>query len=133
MIFDTHCHLNDEQLYTRIDEVIKSANEAGVDRFCVVGWNKDSSLLAIKIAEQYDNIYAIIGYHPTDVYDVSEEDFNLIMGLLDHPKVVALIIIGLKSQRKEKFKSNISLDKLKKLINIKNQSLFIIETRLKIA
>ena len=95
MIFDTHCHLNDEQLYTRIDEVIKSANEAGVNRFCVVGWNKDSSLLAIKIAEQYDNVYAIIGYHPTDVYDVSEEDFNLIMNLLDHPKVVALGEIGL--------------------------------------
>ena len=95
MIFDTHCHLNDEQLYPRIDEVIKAAQEAGVDRFCVVGWNKDSSLLAVKIAETYDNVYAIVGFHPTDVFDVSEEDFNLVMNLLDHPKVVALGEIGL--------------------------------------
>ena len=44
MIFDTHCHLNSEELNERLDEVIKSSKEAGVERFLVVGWNKESSL-----------------------------------------------------------------------------------------
>jgi len=95
MIFDTHCHLNSEELYQNIDEVIKNAQEVGVTRFLVVGWNKDSSLLAIKLAEQYDFIYAAIGFHPSDVLDITDEDFESVMKFLDHPKVVCLGEIGL--------------------------------------
>ena len=95
MIFDTHCHLNSEELYQRLDEVIKSAKEVGVDKFLVVGWDKKSSLLAIELANQYDFIYAAIGFHPTDINNLSDEDFDEVMSHLDDPKVVALGEIGL--------------------------------------
>ena len=45
MIFDTHCHLNSEELYNNIDEVIASAKVVGVDKFLVVGWDIKSSYL----------------------------------------------------------------------------------------
>ena len=45
MIFDSHCHLNDENLYPRIDEVIEAAKKTGVKKFLVVGYDKASSLL----------------------------------------------------------------------------------------
>ena len=95
MIFDTHCHLNSKELYPRIDEVISDAQKIGVTKFLVVGWNKESSLLAVKIAEQYDFIYAAIGFHPTDVFDVSEQDYDEVMRFVNHPKVVAIGEIGL--------------------------------------
>lgn len=95
MIFDTHCHLNSEELYQRLDEVIKSAQEVGVKKFLVVGWDKKSSLLAIELANQYEFIYAAIGFHPTEINDLSDEDFNEVMSHLDDPKVVALGEIGL--------------------------------------
>lgn len=95
MIFDTHCHLNSEELYKRLDEVISSSKEAGVERFLVVGWNKESSFLAVKLAEKYDFIYASIGFHPCDIFDLSEEDFNDTLALFCHPKVVAIGEIGL--------------------------------------
>ena len=95
MIFDTHCHLNHEDLYQDLENVINRAKEAGVARFLVVGYDKPSSLLAVKLAEQYDFIYAAIGYHPTELKGLSEEDFNEVMSLLKHPKVVALGEIGL--------------------------------------
>ena len=95
MIFDTHCHLNHEDLYKDIDEYINRAKEVGVKTLLVVGYDKQSSLLAIKISEKYDFIYAAIGYHPTEINNLSEEDFNEIMNLLDHPKVKALGEIGL--------------------------------------
>ena len=38
-IFDTHCHLNDDQLYGRIDEIIENALQAGVTKLLVVGWD----------------------------------------------------------------------------------------------
>lgn len=95
MIFDTHCHLNSEELYNRLDEVIKSSRDVGVDKFLVVGWDKKSSFLAVELAEKYDFIYAAIGFHPCDIFDLSEEDFEQTMALFSYPKVVAIGEIGL--------------------------------------
>ena len=74
MIFDTHCHLNDENLYPRIDEVIEDAKKTGVKKFLVVGYDGPSSELAVKIANKYEECYAAIGYHPTEIYKVSDEE-----------------------------------------------------------
>ena len=95
MIFDTHCHLNSEELYSRLDEVIESANKVGVDKFLVVGWDKASSLLAIELSKQYEGIYAAIGIHPIDIDGVSDEDFNEVMSHINDNKVVAVGEIGL--------------------------------------
>lgn len=95
MIFDTHCHLNDEALYRRIDEVIASAKKVGVNKFLIIGWDKESSLLAIDIANRYEECYAAIGFHPCNIEGVSEEDFLEVMSHLDDPKVVCLGEIGL--------------------------------------
>lgn len=95
MIFDTHCHLNSEELLPRIDEIIESANKVGVDKFLVIGWDKESSLTAVKLAHEYDCIYAAIGFHPTDIDGVTEEDFNEVMSHINDPKVVAVGEIGL--------------------------------------
>ena len=69
MIFDTHCHLNSEELLPRLEEVLESAKKVGVEKYLVVGWDKASSLKAIELAHQYDFIYAAIGFHPTDIED----------------------------------------------------------------
>lgn len=95
MIFDTHCHLNDEKLLPRVDEVIKEAKEAGITRFLCVGWDKESSLNAIKLAEQYDEVYAAIGFHPENIFDVQDGDYEELAKYIDHPKVVAVGEIGL--------------------------------------
>ena len=95
MIFDTHCHLNSEELYNNIDEVIASAKVVGVDKFLVVGWDIKSSYLAIELANKYLEIYAAIGVHPTDIDGVSDEDFDKLMTHVNDPKVVAIGEIGL--------------------------------------
>ena len=95
MLFDSHCHLNDEKLLPNVDEVIKSANEAGVTHFLVIGWDKESSFKAVELAETYENVYAAIGFHPENIFDVSEKDFNETLELYKHPKVVAIGEIGL--------------------------------------
>ena len=73
MIFDSHCHLNHEDLYKDLNGVIERAKEAGVTRFLVVGYDKQSSLLAVDLANRFDFVYAAIGYHPTEIYGLSEE------------------------------------------------------------
>ena len=135
MIFDTHCHLNSEELYGRLDEVIEDAKKVGVDKFLVIGWNKESSLLAVKMAQQYDCIYAAIGFHPTDIDGVSDEDFNEVMSHINDPKVVAVGEIGLdyhwvkdpvqREKQKEWFIKQIDFaNEHKKPISIHNREAF---------
>ncbi len=95
MIFDSHCHLNDPALYERLDEVIGDAKKTGVKKFLVVGYDKDSSFLAVDIASKYPECYAAIGIHPTEIYHTTEEDYQETMSLVSNPKVVAIGEIGL--------------------------------------
>ena len=94
-IIDTHCHLNDETLYKDIENVISRAQQVGVEKMVVIGWDKDSSELAIKLAERYDFIYAVIGFHPENVFDINDEILYKTLNLCSHPKVVAIGEIGL--------------------------------------
>lgn len=95
MLFDTHCHLNHEEILPRIEEVIEAAQKAGVNKFLVVGYDKETSLKAIEIAHRYDFCYAAIGFHPTEIFDLSEEDYNEVMSKYNDDKVVAIGEIGL--------------------------------------
>lgn len=135
MIFDTHCHLNSEELYERIEEVLASANKVGVDKFLIIGWDKESSFRAVEIAHHYEGCYAAIGFHPTDIDGVSEEDYLETMALVDDPKVVAIGEIGLdyhwvkdpeqREKQKEWFIKQIDFaNKHKKPISIHNREAF---------
>ena len=66
MIFDTHIHLNDKTIYENLDSLLKSAEEKGVKRFLCVGWDIESSKLAIKIANSYPNVFCAVGVIPTE-------------------------------------------------------------------
>lgn len=94
-IFETHCHLNDDQLYTRIDEIIARAQQAGVSKFIVVGWDYESSLRAVEISKAYECCFAAVGYHPENVYDIDKVNLKKTLDLCFNSKVVAIGEIGL--------------------------------------
>ena len=94
-IIDTHCHLNDEILFKDLDNVISRAKNVGVEKMIVIGWDKASSELAIKLAEQYEFIYAVIGFHPENVFDIDDKILYETLNLCSHPKVVGIGEIGL--------------------------------------
>jgi TatD DNase family protein len=95
MLFDTHVHLNDEQFSDDLDEVIQRAKEAGVEKMVVVGFDRPTIKKAIELVDQYDFLYASVGWHPVDAIDMTEDDLQWIEKLTAHPKVVALGEIGL--------------------------------------
>lgn len=92
MIYDTHCHLNSDNLYDKRDEIIKKSQQVGVGAFFVVGWDLASSKRAIEISHEYQNVYAIVGIHPCDIDGVNLSELE---PLLKQEKVVALGEIGL--------------------------------------
>ncbi|WP_440897323.1 TatD family hydrolase [Amphibacillus sp. Q70] len=119
MLFDTHVHLNVAHFDQDRDQVIKRAQEAGVEKMVVVGFDHETIPKAIELAEQHDFIYAAVGWHPVDAIDFTDHELNWLEELSRHPKVVALGEMGLdyhwdkspKSIQKEVFKKQIRLAK----------------------
>lgn len=95
MYFDTHCHLNSEQLYENKDEFIKHALDNHVEMMVVVGYDLESSKKAVEIAKEYPFIYAAVGIGPNDCLNTTTQDLQIIDEYLNEPKVVALGEIGL--------------------------------------
>lgn len=95
MFIDTHVHLNADQYEEDVDEVIARAVDAGVTRMVVVGFDHKTINKAMELAERYSFIYAVVGWHPVDAIDCTEEDLKWIESLAAHPKVVGIGETGL--------------------------------------
>lgn len=95
MIFDTHTHLNVEEFLGREEEELALAAEMGVTRMNIVGFDKPTIERALELVDKYDQLYATIGWHPTEAGTYTEEVENYLLEKLKHPKVVALGEVGL--------------------------------------
>ena len=94
MFIDTHVHLNNKDLYGKIDSVLNEAIDAGVNKFFVVGYDFETSKLAIDIAKKYNNCFAIIGYHPTEIKEYNDFHYNWLEENAKQECVVAIGEIG---------------------------------------
>lgn len=96
MIFDTHTHFNDEQLINNIDEDIRKAKFNNVVKFLCVGYDVESSLEAVKIANKYKEVYAAVGIIPTEWKKYDGDTINKIREIAkSSKKVIAIGEIGL--------------------------------------
>lgn len=93
-LVDTHCHLDNEKFDEDRLEVIERIKENL--EFCVnIGYDLASSKKSLELAKEYDFIYAVIGVHPIDIAEYSEEVEKELEILGKNPKVVAIGEIGL--------------------------------------
>lgn len=92
---DTHCHLDFHKFNEDRETVIQRARDAGVTRFLVPGLDHVSSRAAVALAEAHEDIFAAVGFHPTDLDKFSESTFAKVRVLAANPKVVAIGEIGL--------------------------------------
>lgn len=94
-MIDSHCHINDELYKNNPKEYIKEAENAGVFQFLVVGFDKKSSELALKIANENKSCFAAVGIHPSDVKKAADGELKQIRDLALDNKVIAIGEIGL--------------------------------------
>jgi TatD DNase family protein len=97
VLVDTHCHPDDEQFDPDRAAVMERARAAGVKWMLAIGTGKGPPDLeaAVRMAEQYTQIFATAGVHPNDTPKVEADTFANLMRLLAHPKVKAVGEIGL--------------------------------------
>lgn len=95
MIIDTHMHIFEDEYNDIIDEVIDEAINNDVRKMIAVGFDYQSSLKAIELANKYPFIYASVGLHPSEVLKEKDKDLNWIYELAKNKKVIAIGEIGL--------------------------------------
>ena len=95
MIIDTHMHLYDNKYDGIREDVIDEAINMGVKKMIAVGFDYESSLKAIDLANKYDFIYAAIGLHPSEVQKENDHNLSWIYRLAKNEKVIAIGEIGL--------------------------------------
>ncbi|NIN00883.1 MAG: YchF/TatD family DNA exonuclease [candidate division Zixibacteria bacterium] len=94
-MIDAHAHLDVKQFDRDRSEVIECAFSNGVERIINVAFDLKSSFRSVELAEEYDQIYAAVGFHPHDSKDLTDESLREIERLAEHKKVVAIGEIGL--------------------------------------
>lgn len=95
MLIDTHCHLNDAKAFPDVAASLAQAQSARVDRVIVVGTDAEDSKRALELADRYEGVYAIIGWHPNYTAKYTPEGLKEIEEMISHPKAVAIGEIGL--------------------------------------
>lgn len=94
-LFDSHCHLFDEQFQDDLPRVLADARDQGVTRIVVPAVDIATARAALRLAEDNEGVYVAAGIHPESLAAWSATDITAIRGLAAHPKVVAIGEIGL--------------------------------------
>ncbi|MES2141990.1 MAG: TatD family hydrolase [Pseudomonadota bacterium] len=96
-LVDSHCHLDRLDLdYFQKDlsQLLILAREQGVIHFLCVGIDLKTFPAVLAIAEQFSDVSASVGVHPTEEVD-KEPTLEELIALAKHPKVVAIGETGL--------------------------------------
>lgn len=94
-MIDTHAHLSLKDFDADRRKVIESALSNGVEKIINIGFDLKSSQKSIQVAEEFEQIYAVVGFHPHDAKDLNPDSLKKLKKLAGHKKVVAIGEIGL--------------------------------------
>jgi TatD DNase family protein len=97
--FDTHAHLDYPDYAQDLNDVIARAQSAGISKMISIGTSLESSRRAVQLAERFPNVYAVIGWHPTEASSAPDDLRPALRELAGHPKVVAIGETGLDYHR----------------------------------
>ena len=95
MLIDTHAHLDDPAIYDQLEDVLARAAEAGVERIVNIGCDWKSSLMSVRLADKYEQVFSTVGIHPHDADTLDEQMAERLFELAQAEKVVAIGEIGL--------------------------------------
>lgn len=112
MIFDSHAHYEDKRFDADRVELLCAMRDNNIGRIINVGSTLDTSRESIELSEKYEDIYAAVGIHPSEVafpidgdeenalsiqksIDIMPEVIDKLKGLSNSDKCVSIGEIGL--------------------------------------
>ncbi|MBN8568786.1 MAG: TatD family hydrolase [Ignavibacteria bacterium] len=123
MIVDTHAHLYYEDILNNIDDILKRAEDAGIEKIIAPAVDYKTSMQLLELTAKYPMIYAALGIHPTDVNKYEYSELEKIEKLFDNKKIVGVGETGLdyywdtsyNDKQKEFFRLHIEIAKTREL------------------
>lgn len=124
LIFDTHAHYDDDAFQEDREELLSGLFSGGVGTIVDISADLPGIPDVLALAEQYEQIYAAVGVHPSELYDLTDSDIEQVERYAkEGKKVVAIGEIGLdyhypdtdKEKQKKWFAMQINLAKRLKL------------------
>ena len=96
MLFDTHAHMDDHAFDADRETLLAGLPGQNIGLLMNPGCSLESSRNAVKLANQYDYIYAAVGSHPDAADEVNEAVLEEYRRLIrENPRVKAIGEIGL--------------------------------------
>ncbi len=93
--YDTHAHLDYPDFTDELSQIVERATAAGITRLTSIGTDLESSARAVALAERFDSVFAVVGWHPNDAVRAPKDFRAELRELAKHPKVVAIGETGL--------------------------------------
>ena len=93
--YETHAHLTFPDFAEELDAVVERAADAGVRSIVTIGTDQASSEAAVAIAERFPQVFAAIGWHPSDAEDAPADVTEALRALAARAQPVAIGEIGL--------------------------------------
>ena len=94
MFIDTHVHLNNKDIFAHLDEVLDEARKVGVNHFIIVGYDLKTSYLAIELAKKIKGGFAAVGFHPTEIKNYTDKEYQELEKMAQNDCVIAIGEIG---------------------------------------
>jgi len=95
MFIDMHAHLDEQAFDVDRELAIRRARQAGVEAILTIGINAATSRTAVSLAESHNEVYAVVGIQPNYASQVQPGDWEAIVELASHPRVVGIGETGL--------------------------------------
>lgn len=93
-MIDTHTHINMiEEL--SIEEILENARNNGVDKIIVPAAYPADIDVVMDLVQKYDNVYGLLGVHPSEVKDWKDGLVEKIREYSKNPKILGIGEIGL--------------------------------------
>lgn len=114
---DTHCHLDDDAFEKDLPHVLETARAAGVRRFVNIGYEPESWVRSLALAETHPDVSFALGMHPNSADRWANETAAELERLLRATEAVAIGETGLdyyrdyvdRSQQRAAFRDQLEL------------------------
>ncbi len=120
MLFDSHAHLNNKMPEEARAAMVKAIENSELSYCMDIGFDLESSKLAVDHAAKYPWCYAAVGYHPHDAQHMDDLSLVMIKGLARKNKVMAIGEIGLDFYR-DNSPRDIQREAFRKQIRLANE------------
>ncbi len=94
-IIDTHAHITCDELYPQANAILQRASDAGLERILCICLSVKEVKRAFALQKEYPFLDIAAGYHPGDLYELDESDWEAMEQLLQDERIIAVGEIGL--------------------------------------